>query len=165
MFELKKLTPQGVARALGKVERYRLLNEPEEAESICRDVLDADPTNQEALVDLLLSLTDQLANEVQGALAEAQAIVPRLDGEYARAYYAGVICERRGSALLRRGMAGSGPVAYDWYRQAMAHYEKAQELRPAGNDDPLVRWNTCVRIIGRHRLKPAPESRQPTFLE
>ena len=165
MSELKKLTPQGIERALGKIERYRLLNEPVEAESICRDVLDADPGNQEALVDLLLCLTDQFGKDAQGTLGEAQSIVDRLGDPYHRAYYAGVICERRGSALLAREMPGSGPVVYDWYRKAMAHYEEAERLRPAGNDDPLVRWNTCVRIIERHGLEAAPETRHRTMLE
>ena len=35
--------------ALEKALRYRLLNEPVEAESICRDVLEVDPDNQAAL--------------------------------------------------------------------------------------------------------------------
>jgi tetratricopeptide (TPR) repeat protein len=165
MFELKKLTERGIERALGKVERYRLLNEPAEAESICRDVLEADPDNQEALVSLLLSLTDQFEMDGHATPAEAQALVPLLEGEYAQAYYSGIVCERRATALLRRGRPGSGGVVYDWYRQAMEHYERAERLRPEGNDDPLVRWNTCVRTIERHRLRPAPATLEATFLE
>jgi hypothetical protein len=165
MFELKKLTSEGIYRALGKVERYRLLNEPAEAESICRDVLDVDPGNQEALVSLLLALTDQFDLDGQGGVGEAQSLLGSIDGDYARAYYAGIICERRAAALLRRGTPGSGAVVYDWYRQAMAHYEVAETLRPEGNDDPLVRWNTCARSIARHGLHPASPSRDVTFLE
>jgi hypothetical protein len=165
MFELKKLTSDGIQRALGKVERYRLLNEPAEAESICRDVLDADPTNQEARVSLLLALTDQFELEGQGGVGEAQSLLTSLEDDYGRAYYAGIICERRAAALLRRGTPGSGAVVYDWYRQAMAHYETAEALRPEGNDDPLVRWNTCARSITRHGLHAASPIREVTFLE
>jgi hypothetical protein len=165
LFELKKLTPEGIERALGKVERYRLLNEPAEAESICRDVLGVDPDNQEALVSLILALTDQFALDAQGVLGEAQSLLPRLADPYDRAYYAGIVCERRAAALLRRGTPGSGPVVYDWLRQAMRSYEEAERLRPEGNDDALVRWNTCARSIERHRLAPAAPGAEPTFLE
>ena len=165
MFELKKLTPEGIERALGKVERYRLLNEPEEAESICRDVLDVDPDHQEALVSLILALSDQFGHEAHGGVAEAQSLIPRLQDPYDRAYYAGIICERRAATLLRRRTPGSDPVVYDWYRQAMKSYEEAERRRPEGNDDALVRWNTCARSIVRHRLAPAPSSSEPTFLE
>lgn len=165
MFQLKKLTPDGIQRALGKVERYRLLNEPAEAESICRDVLDADPGNEEATISLLLSLTDQFDQDVHGTVAEAQSLVERLSGEYERAYYSGIICERRGAALLKRGLPGSGTSAYEWYRRGMDHYEQAEALRPPGNDDALVRWNTCVRTIGRHDLQPALATRDRTLLE
>jgi hypothetical protein len=165
VFELKKLTPEGIQRALGKVERYRLLNEPAEAESICRDVLEVEPTSQEALVSLVLALTDQFGMDAHGAVGEAQALTQRLEDPYERAYYAGIICERRASALLNRGTPGSGPVVYDWYRQAMSWYEDAERLRPEGNDDPIVRWNTCARQLARHRLSPAPSLAEVTFLE
>jgi len=45
-FELKTLSPESVPRALAKAERYRLLNEPVEAESICLDVLAVDPQSR-----------------------------------------------------------------------------------------------------------------------
>lgn len=48
-FELKILSPEAVPRALAKAERYRLLNDPGEAESICLDALRAAPHNQEAM--------------------------------------------------------------------------------------------------------------------
>jgi hypothetical protein len=165
VFDLKKLTPAGIERALGKVERYRLLNEPAEAESICRDVLEVEPENREALISLLLALTDQFGLDAQGTVGEAQALLPRLRDPYDRAYYAAIICERRATALLRRRTPGSDPVVYDWYRQAMAHYEEAERLRPPGNDDALVRWNTCARSIHRHRLAPAAPRVEPVFLE
>lgn len=164
--ELKKLSLQGIERALQKVERYRLLNEPWEAESICLDVLEADPDNEEALVSLLLTLTDQFGDEGGPSPDDARALLPRLHGEYHQAYYEGIICERKGISILKRGTPGSGPLVYDWLRRAMAHYERAEELHPTGNEDALIRWNTCARLILRHdHLQEAAAERRVTFLE
>jgi tetratricopeptide (TPR) repeat protein len=166
-FELKVLSADAVPRALEKAERYRLLNEPGEAESICQDALQADPDNQEALVTLLLALTDQFGDDSPEALADAWSCAERLDDSYARAYYSGIIWERRAKARLRRGVPNVGPHVYAWLREAMASYEKAEAIRPAGNDDALLRWNTCARLIMRdHRLAPTPEERgEPLLLE
>jgi len=166
MFELKRLSPEGIERALEKVERYRLLNEPWEAESISRDVLEVDPGNEEARIQLLLSLTDQFGQEGGPGVEDAETVLEALDGEYERAYYAGIICERKGTTYLKRGALGSGPVVYDWLRKAMAHYERAQELSAPRNEDALVRWNTCARIImGHDHVREAPGDRSVTFLE
>lgn len=166
MFELKRLSPRGIERALQKVERYRLLNEPWEAESICRDVLETDPDNQEALVSLLLALTDQFGDEGAPSPDEVRRLLPSLADDYQRAYYEGIICERKGLSLLKLASLGSGPVVYDWLRKAMGHYERAEELRPEGNEDALVRWNTCARLIMRHdHLQGAASERRVTFLE
>ena len=119
MFELKSLSPEGVAAALEKALRYRLLNEPREAESICRDILQVDPTNHEALVTLILALTDQLATKSGRCADEARALLSRLQDEYEEAYYAGIICERRASAQLGRRNPGSGFIAHDLLREAM----------------------------------------------
>ncbi len=59
MAELKSLHKDAIPAALEKAERYRLLNEPGEAESICLDILHVDPENQQALITLLLALTDR----------------------------------------------------------------------------------------------------------
>jgi hypothetical protein len=167
VFELKPLDPQAVPKALEKAQRYRLLNEPEEAESICLDVLAIEPDDQEALIMLLLALTDQFRT---GACADcytrARALLPSLAGEYERHYYAGIISERRGSAHLDKGGAGSGTLAYNWLVEAMGWYEKAEALRPPQNDDAILRWNTCARVIRKHDLKPAPaEAFEPLMQE
>ena len=166
-FELKTLSPEAVSRAMAKAERYRLLNEPSEAESICLDALHIDPDNQDALVMLLLALTDQFDGDVPSAVGEAWHTAERLDGEYERAYYAGIIYERRAKAQLRHGTPGCGPRAYEWLREAMTWFEKAEALRQPGNDDALLRWNACARLIMRDRhLVPAPEDRgEPLLLE
>ena len=111
-FELKPIDPEATPRALQKAERYRLLNEPEEAESICLDILAIEPDNQEALVTLLLALTDQFRSDCGRCPARARALLPRLRDEYERCYYAGIICERRASAQLDRRDPGANGSAY-----------------------------------------------------
>lgn len=147
-FALKTLSPDAVPRALEKAVRYRLLNEPGEAASICLDVLAADDDNQEAIATLLLALTDQF-DDGMAALAEAWDCVERMRDEYAHEYYGGIVWERRARARLRRGMPDAGLRAYEWLREAMACYERAEAVRPAGNDDALLRWNACARLLER----------------
>jgi len=164
MFELKHITREAIPGALAKAERYRLLNEPEEAESICLDILAIDPQNQAALVMLLLSLTDQFRSGRAQCFAEAQAVLPRLGGEYERLYYAGIIWERRATARLERGGASSAHVVSPWMRTAMGFYERAEAIRSPGNDDAILRWNTCARLCMRHHLGAEPEpSFEPTL--
>ncbi len=166
MFELKPLSKEAIPAALQRAERYRLLNEPAQAESICLDILQIDPENQPALIMLLLALTDQFPEAGPAAVHEAQGVLGRLRGEYERAYYAGIICERRAKAQLGHHMPGSGYNAYDWLREAMSWYEKAEALRPTGNDEAILRWNTCARLIMRRPdLRPAQEERFEPFLE
>src|SRR5205823_5331048 len=115
----------------------------------------------------LLALTDQFGTD-EGAhcYARAQELLPQLAGEYERAYYAGIICERRGSAQLDRGAPGAEGTAYAWFRQAMDWYEQAEPLRPPDNDDALLRRNTCARMIVKHHLAAAPEeTEEPVLLE
>ena len=166
MFELKPISKEAVPYAIERAARYRLLNEPIEAESICLDVLEVEPTNQRALVTLLLALTDQFDQRLNENLQKAREVLARLEDDYSKDYYQGIIHERRGTSSLKRGSPGCGYVAYDWLRQAMECYEKAAELRPAGNDEAILRWNTCVRIINRDpSVRPEPEDAEPQMLE
>jgi hypothetical protein len=164
MFELKPLSPHGIPAALEKAMRYRLLNEPGEAESICHDVLRIDQDNQQALVTLLLAITDRLDRGYAVGVPRAQEILARLRDNYERAYYTGIIAERQAKALLRQNTPGAGFDAYELLREAMASYEKAESLRPAGNDDALLRWNACARIIMSNKLEPrGPDSCEPSL--
>jgi len=159
MVSLKNLSKAAIPAALEKARCYRFLNEPTEAESICRDVLDIEPDNQEALITLLLALTDQFRREIEPQFTEARAVVPRLKSEYCRRYYEGIVCERRAKAHLDRGGPGSGTLAYEWLQRAMGHYDSALALRLAGNDDAVLRWNACARLLERHpELKPRREA-------
>jgi hypothetical protein len=153
--DLKPISGASVERALEKAERYRLLNEPGEAQSICRDVLSADPGNQEALVTLLLATTDQFGRDRTAGVAQARDILAQVTGAYEAAYYAGVICERWAKSRLRLDPADR--VALDWLREAMQWFEKAEPLRSPGNDDALLRWNACARALNSHSdLHPRP---------
>jgi hypothetical protein len=155
-FDLKPISIASIPRALEKAERYRLLNEPEQAESICLDILEAERDNQDALITLILALTDQLGTV--GAPRSAQRAgdhLARLTDEYQRNYYGGIIRERQAWAYLRRGM--SRAFAFDAFREAMDRFEKAAAMRPDGDDEALLRWNACVRTIRRAGLQPRPE--------
>lgn len=166
MFELKPISHEGVGAAIKKAEIYRLLNEPRLAESICRDILEVEAENQRALVTLLLSITDQFGPHSQNAARNARSIVPRLKGEYEQYYYTGIIAERQAKATLLSGYPGCRFDAYEWFREAMHDYEKAEAIRPPGNDDPLLRWNTCARIIMDTRLESRPpEDHHESMLE
>jgi len=156
-FELKSISRDAVPKALEKDERYRLLNEPSLAERICLDILAVLPDHQETLVALLLARTDQFSHGV--STESAQQVLPRLEGEYARSYYAGLIWERKGHAHLHQGGLFSNANAYHALREAMEHYERAETLRPPGNDDAILRWNACARILMRNpEIRPLPDT-------
>lgn len=155
MFQFKPLSHEAIEAALSKAEHYRLLNDAWEAESICRDILNLDPGNQQAIVLLILAITEQFG-EGGGDEDEAGALLSRLESEYERAYYAGIIRERRAKEMLSRGTLGSGPVVFELLKEAMDWYQKAEDRSAPGNDDALLRWNTCARLIIRNRLRPPP---------
>ena len=157
MFELKRLSEEAIPSALEKALRYRLLNEPAEAESICHDILRIDPENQQALVALLLALTDRFGEGYTVGILQAQEVWSRLRDAYERAYYAGIICERRAKARLQQAHPGSGHDAYELLHEAMSWYEQAETLRPPKNDDALLHWNTCARLIMGNQLTPRTE--------
>jgi hypothetical protein len=157
-FDPKPISRAGVTAALQKAERYRLINDPSSAESICLDVLGVDPDNQQAVVTLILAITDQFAEGPAEGVRRARELLPRLRDEYKRAYYEGIVCERCGKAQLRSETPGSGERAYYWLRDAMGWYEKAEVQRPAGNDESILRWNTCARMLSRdERLRPGTQ--------
>ncbi len=162
-FKIKSLAADGVEAALATVERYRLLNEPWMAESICLDVLEVEPDNQKAVISLLLSLTDQFGAAGFAKLEQrAKAWVSQLTSEYQRLYYSGVIAERRGKAQLQ--MKVPRYVAYEAYRLALDFYERAEAIQPATTCSAVLRWNTCVRVIDKHRLEPHDEDGREPYM-
>jgi hypothetical protein len=166
MFALKPISRDSLDGALAKAERYRLLNEPTEAESICRDILEVAPANREARISLILALTDEFTRDDR-AFATAMSETASLESAYDRAYYSGIAWERRAKASHDAGRPGSSGRVYEWIVKALGLFEEAERLRPAGNDDPILRWNACVRFLERHKsLKPATEdAREPILSE
>jgi len=155
-FDLKSISVESIPEALKKVERYRLLNEPTLAESICLDILAIVPDHQQAIISLLLARTDQFHQQLPAR--EAQEILARIKGDYEQEYYAGIIWEREGHARIRKGGSGAGPSAYHALREAMTHYDRAIGFASPGNDDAILRWNTCARVIMQNpEVRPLPD--------
>ena len=166
MFELKPLSKDAIASALVKAERYRLLNEAEEAESICLDVLAADPASQTAVATLLLALTDQFPRSLQPQFDRAMELLGKLTDLYERTYFEGLICERRAKAHLRSGSPMAGGMAHAWIERAMRLFESAETMRPPGDDDAVLRWNSCARLLRSHpEVQPLPMDEREPMLE
>lgn len=158
MFELRPLSASAIPGALAKAERYRLLNDSGQAESICQDVIAIDPDNQDALAMMILAITDQFRDEGTAAhVGRAERLVPQLRDAYTQAYYGAIINERRARAALD---AGRATMAYEWFLGALHGFDRAIALRPAGNDDAVLRWNACVRA-----LQDLPAPAQPDRAE
>ncbi len=164
--QLRSISRDAIPRALSKAERYRLLNEPVGAVSICLDILAVEPDNQQALVTLLLALTDQFDQGLPGGVSQAREVLPRLRDDYERAYYAGIICERRAKALLYQAKRGATGMAHDLLLEAKRWYEQAETLRPPDNDDVLLRWNACARLVMRYpEVGTAVEERREPYVD
>lgn len=155
MTELRILSDGAIPSALEKAAHYRLLNEADNAESICLDVLALEPQHQRALVLLLLSRTDQIDGGSPDTLERAREVLPRLNDAYDRAYYGGLICERQAKSVRCQRGRHSKFVAFDWFQLAMEQYQIAIDTGPPETDDAVLRWNTCIRMIERYRLRPA----------
>lgn len=147
-FQLKAISPVSIPKAIAKAELYRNLNEPEEAESICLDILAVDSDNQMALRLLGLSLTDQFTGGTNDRHGEALQIFARLINHYDQMYYTGLVHERRAKAQLQ---VGASPEAITpLLSEAMRCFAAAEKLSPADNDDAILRWNRCVRLYESH---------------
>ena len=165
MLKLKKLHLDAIPAALVRVERYRLLNQPRLAESICLDILAIDESNQEANRLLILAITDQFGLNSNALAKGAREIVEKLETEYDRYYYGGIIAERLGKAALDSNTPGSNHDTYEWFHEALEAYDQAEGLETDGRDDAILRWNTCARQIENNKLKERVEERFHPMLE
>jgi tetratricopeptide (TPR) repeat protein len=145
-FDLKSLPRASLEAAIAKAAHYRDLNRPEEAESICRDVLDVDGGHQKAWKLLGLALTDRFASGEVGLLEHAIEAFERLTDEYERVYHLGVAWERAAKAHVERNEAHSAVTAFE---HALPLFAKAEAMRP-DLPDPVLRWNRCVRLLSTH---------------
>jgi hypothetical protein len=166
MVELKTLSKEAIPSALQKAKQYRLLNEPQEARSICMDILAVEPDNQDALITLLLALTDSFSESVNPAFTQAKEVILQLDTSYCKAYYSGIIYERRAKAHLRKGGPGAGQVAYDWLTKALSAYKNAIEGCDPDNQDAVLRWNSCARMMNENPdVKQVVDDAGPLILD
>src|SRR5258705_3245628 len=99
-FAFRLLTKDSIPDAIKKAERYRLLGEPDEAESVCLDILQVDPDNQEARVDLILAISDQFGRERRPRVDLAMKIAAELTDEYQRRDYEALVLEREAPAPI-----------------------------------------------------------------
>ena len=158
-FKLKTISQAGINAAIAKAERYRYLNEPEEAESICRDILAVDPHHQLAQRILGLAITDQFSGGVKDRVAEVAALFNSLEERYSQLYYTGILHERHAKAQLRAGRPA--PAVAAELEEAMRCFEGAEQTRTAGNDEAILRWNRCARLLEQ---MPVPETwEEPSF--
>jgi hypothetical protein len=160
MLTLKTIAIEAVPTALEKARQYRLLNEPNDAESICLDILAVTPDHQEALKTLLLALTDKFAVfGVSPSFEQAREIVGKLDTSHCKAYYSGIIFERRAKFHLKQGGPGAGTAAYQWLVKAMDAFNMAMTECDTKNQEAVLRWNSCARIINNNPEVHADEDR------
>jgi tetratricopeptide (TPR) repeat protein len=144
-YKLKRISAAGIPEAMAKAGLYRSLNEPEEAESICRDILAVDPQHQLALRLLGLALTDQFSGGASDRVRETEETFQRLSDPYERLYYTGILYERRAKAQFN---AGQPPhILLPLFEQALRTFAEAEKISPPGNDDAILRWNRCVRLL------------------
>ena len=153
MLQLKPLSKQSIPKALVKAKHYRLLNESWQAESICKDVLSVEPKNQLAVLYLILAISDQFGADKSTSEYEAIELCASLTDEYEQKYYRGIIAERSGMAALKRATPRAKYIAYEYYRNAMSFYEDAEKIQPEDNQDAILRWNACVRVIKEYKLE------------
>jgi len=155
--KLHDIHVDAIESALIKARQYRSLLEPEIAESICLDILNIESENQQALVIYILALTDQLHHtEKQSQIKIIQRTIARLSSEYERCYYSGILSERRARFLISQPM--SQTFAYDYFIEAMGHYQQAEQLSPEHNDDAILRQNSCIRTIQKEKLQSRRDS-------
>jgi len=150
MFELKQLSHDAVPAALEKANRHRLLNEPGAAESIYLDILAVEPDNQVALENIVLAMSDRFGKDYAVGDIHINDYLAKIVDEYEKTYYTGIVYERRAKAVLEKG----GVNAYELFMRAMELFEKAEAIRPPGNDDAILRWNGCARIVTQNKLEP-----------
>lgn len=147
-FKLKTISKAGIPEAISKAELYRSLNEPEEAESICLDILAVEPEHQLALRLLGLAITDQFSGDAEDRHAEAEQLFQRLAERYERLYYTGLLHERRAKAQMRVGRTPH--TLAPLFAEAMRCFAEAETIHPPDNDDAILRWNRCARLLQSH---------------
>lgn len=146
-YELKPLTSKNLSAAVELAKHYRDLNAPEEAESICRDVISVSPDNEDAWRTLGLALTDQFPTKWMTLFDEARGAFNRLKSDYEKVYYAGITWERYAKAQLEAGRSHNAIHAFE---EALKSFEEAERIGPKDLPNPVVHYNRCVRALTTH---------------
>jgi len=167
MITLKPISVEAIPSALEKAEQYRRLNEPNDAESICLDILAAMPEHQEAMKTLLLALTDKFVEwGLNPSFEQAREIIDKLSSSYSKAYYSGIIFERRAKFHLRKGGPGAGIAAHKWLVKAMDAFKTAMSEYDPKNQDAILRWNSCARIMNANpEIQPEESETREMLLD
>jgi DNA-directed RNA polymerase subunit F len=163
--EFKQLHKEAIPAAIEKAKQYRLLNEPSAAQSICLDILEVDPDNQEALVIIILAMTDRLTRDYSVGDSQIDTYLDKVSDEFQKAYYTGIVYERRAKAILKKGASGSEATVFELFRQAMEWFEKAESLSSEQDDNAILRYNHCLRLINANGLAPQERSHDFDFIE
>ncbi len=154
--ELNFISKAAIPASLEKARQYRSLLEPQQAESICLDILNIQPDYHEAQIILILAMTDQFTHSGQALdVKKVLELIDKLPDEYEHLYFRGLVSERQARAMLAESMSRS--FAYEYFSKAMHYFEQAEKIRPEHNDDAILRWNSCLRTIRRERLHPRPD--------
>jgi tetratricopeptide (TPR) repeat protein len=161
-YELKKLADKNLGAAITLAKHYRDLNQPDEAESICRDVLEVAPDDVDALRTLGLTLTDRFPTAWMSLFEEACATFKKLPSEYERHYYVGIAWERYAKAQLESGRAQNAIHAFE---EAIAKFEAASALAAKDDPAPILHYNRCVRALTTNPelTRASAASQQPKY--
>lgn len=159
--KLKTISKSGIPQAITKAEMYRYLDEPEETESICRDILAVEADNQVVLRMLGLAMADQFCGGSSDRCLEAESVFQSLADPYERLYYTGLLHERKAKAQLRAGEPLR--ILVPLLENAMVCFEQAEKIRPQDNDDSILRWNRCVRLL--QNLPSIEANKEPVGLD
>jgi hypothetical protein len=103
------------------------------------------PENQAAKRLFGLALADQFTGGERDSYSEAERTFQSLTDPYERLYFVGLLRERHAKAELSAGHAAYMITAL--LREALRLFEQAEAIRPPGNDEVILRWNRCVRLI------------------
>ena len=163
-WELKQLRARNLTAAVALAKHYRDLNQPEDAESICRDILEVSPGDDDAWRTLGLALTDQFPASWMTLFDDACAAFAKLSSKYERMYYTALAWERYAKAQLVAGRANNAIHAFE---QAVRLFDKADEIGMADDPGPILHYNRCVRALTTHpelvRVSEVPESLEYDF--
>lgn len=163
--DLKILETGEIDAALAAAEACWSRSEVEVAQSICQDILEADPDHPTALELLFLSRVALLSKGLPKGVERAQELIPRFGSEFDRAFFSGVLRETQARYLLERRGRHSSFVAYSWFRHAMDDFDEASTKDP-NRPEPRLHWNACLRTLQANpQCVPAPEEMEDHGIE